>query len=90
MPRYIGTFFRFYKQMPKYIGTCFRFYTQMQVEKKAFAYRIYGHFTQQCRFELENDLEIENIIQFCFQNDSPVCGSKIGHSQSTKNSKFKI
>ena len=48
MPRYIGTFFRFYKQMPKYIGTCFRFYTQMQVEKKAFAYRIFSHFTQQC------------------------------------------
>ena len=32
------------------IGTCFRFYTQMRVEKthKAFAYRIYSHFTQQC------------------------------------------
>ena len=32
------------------IGTCFRFYTQMQVENnnKAFAYRIYSHFTQQC------------------------------------------
>ena len=33
-----------------YIGTCFRFYTQMRVQKqnKAFAYRIYSHFTQQC------------------------------------------
>ena len=32
------------------IGTCFRFYKQMQVEKKnkAFAYKIYSHFTQQC------------------------------------------
>ena len=32
------------------IGTCFRFYMQMQVEKtnKAFAYKIYSHFTQQC------------------------------------------
>ena len=31
------------------IGTCFRFYMQMRVEKKtkAFAYRIYSHFTQQ-------------------------------------------
>ena len=31
------------------IGTCFRFYTQKRVEKKtkAFAYRIYSHFTQQ-------------------------------------------
>ena len=38
--------------MPRHIGTCFRFYTQMQVEKKkkkAFAYKIYSHFTQQCR-----------------------------------------
>ena len=35
--------------MPRYIGTCFRFHTQMRVEKKkAFAYRIYSHFTQQC------------------------------------------
>ena len=50
MPRCIGTCFRFYKQMPRNIGTCFRFYTQMRVEKthKAFAYRIYSHFTQQC------------------------------------------
>ena len=33
-----------------FIGTCFRFYTEMRVEKtnKAFAYRIYSHFTQQC------------------------------------------
>ena len=33
-----------------YIGTCFRFYMQMRVQKtnKAFAYRIYSHFTQQC------------------------------------------
>ena len=33
-----------------YIGTCCRFYTHMQVQKKhkAFAYRIYSHFTQQC------------------------------------------
>ena len=31
------------------LGTCFRFYTQMRVEKKkAFAYRIHSHFTQQC------------------------------------------
>ena len=37
--------------MPRHIGTCFRFYTQMRVEKKtkAFAYKIYSHFTQQCR-----------------------------------------
>ena len=35
--------------MPRYKGTCFRFYTQRRVEKnKAFAYRIYSHFTQQC------------------------------------------
>ena len=37
--------------IPDYrVGTCFRFYTQMRVEKtnKAFAYRIYSHFTQQC------------------------------------------
>ena len=35
-----------------YIGTCFRFYTQMRVQKnsKAFAYRIYSHFTQQCTY----------------------------------------
>ena len=36
--------------MPRHIGTCFRFYTQMRMEKKtkAFAYRIYSHFTKQC------------------------------------------
>ena len=36
-----------------YIGTCFRFYMQMRVQKnnKAFAYRIYSHFTQQCPFQ---------------------------------------
>ena len=36
--------------MPRHIGTCFRFYMQMWVENnnKAFAYRIYSHFTQQC------------------------------------------
>ena len=51
MPRCIGTCFRYYTQMPRYIGTCFRFYTQMRVQKnnKAFAYRIYSHFTQQCK-----------------------------------------
>ena len=40
--------------MPRHIGTCFRFYTQMRVEKnkKAFAYRIYSRFTQQCIIEL--------------------------------------
>ena len=34
------------------IGTCFRFYMQMRVEKnpKAFAYRTYSHFTQQCTY----------------------------------------
>ena len=37
-----------------YIGTCFRFYTQMRVEKKkAFAYRIYSQFTQQCGTQLK-------------------------------------
>ena len=46
----IGTCFIFYMQMSRYICTWFRFYTQMRVEKppKAFAYRIYSHFTQQC------------------------------------------
>ena len=50
MPIYIGTCFRFLYANALYIGTCFRFYTQMRVEKKdkAFAYRIYSHFTQQC------------------------------------------
>ena len=44
----IGTCFRFYMWMP-----CFRFYTQMRVEinNKAFAYKIYSHFTQQCNFQ---------------------------------------
>ena len=46
----IVTFFIFYMQMSRYLGTCFRFYTQMRVENppKAFAYRIYSNFTQQC------------------------------------------
>ena len=37
-----------------YIGTCFRFYMQMRVENinKAFAYRIYSHFTQQWNYRL--------------------------------------
>ena len=36
--------------MPRYIGTWFTFYSQIGVENKnkAFAYRIYSHFTQQC------------------------------------------
>ena len=30
------------------IGTFIRFYIQMRVQKKAFAYRFYRPFTQQC------------------------------------------
>ena len=47
--------------MPRHIGTCFRFYTQMQVEKKnkAFAYRIYSHFTQQC--SVSEETKMQNI-----------------------------
>ena len=53
-----------------YIGTCFRFYTQMRVQKKtkAFAYRIYSHFTQQCILSFrvinctEKKIDIQLII----------------------------
>ena len=53
----IGTFIRFYMQSSLHskanacnIGTFIRFYIQMQVqiENKAFAYRFYRPFTQQC------------------------------------------
>ena len=45
------------------IRTCFRFYTQMQVEKnnKAFAYKIYSHFTQQCTYKFQNTYLIHGI-----------------------------
>jgi hypothetical protein len=51
-----------------YIGTCFRFYTQMRVQTKAFAYRIYSHFTQQCILSFrvinctEKKIDIQLII----------------------------
>ena len=53
----IGTFIRFYMQSTLHskanacnIGTIIRFYIQMRVQKnnKAFAYRFYRPFTQQC------------------------------------------
>ena len=42
------------------IGTCFKFYTEMRVDQKnkAFAYRSYSHFTQQC-----TDAEHDDIFQ---------------------------
>ena len=55
----IGTFIRFYMQSSLHskanacnIGTFIRFYIQMQVQikNKAFAYRFYRPFTQQCTF----------------------------------------
>ena len=64
MPIPIGICFRFYTQMLIYIGTCFSFYAQMRVEKKpkAFAYRIYSHFTQQCMIYTPiNKFEIDEI-----------------------------
>ena len=53
----IGTFIRFYMQSTLHskanacnIGTFIRFYIQMrvQIKNKAFAYRFYRPFTQQC------------------------------------------
>ena len=53
----IGTFIRFYMQSSLHskanacnIGTFIRFYIQMrvQIKNKAFAYRFYRPFTQQC------------------------------------------
>ena len=55
----IGTFITFYMQSSLYskanacnIGTFIRFYIQMrvQIKNKAFAYRFYRPFTQQCIF----------------------------------------
>ena len=55
----IGTFIRFYMQSSLHskanacnIGTFIRFYIQMrvQIKNKAFAYRFYRPFTQQCRY----------------------------------------
>ena len=57
----IGTFIRFYMQSTLHskanacnIGTFIRFYIQMRVQKnnKAFAYRFYRPFTQQCTFTI--------------------------------------
>ena len=55
----IGTFIRFYMQSSLHskanacnIGTFIRFYIQMrvQIKNKAFAYRFYRPFTQQCGY----------------------------------------
>ena len=55
-----------------YIGTCFRFYTQMRVQtkNKAFAYRIYSHFTQQCTNNglRQQQQKIKNIEQLQTHN----------------------
>ena len=51
---------------------------QMRVEKKAFPYRIYGHFTQQCRFEPKNDLEIKNLYNLVFQMIALFVAPKLG------------
>ena len=57
----IGTFIRFYMQSSLHskanacnIGTFIRFYIQMrvQIKNKAFAYRFYRPFTQQCKLKL--------------------------------------
>ena len=53
-----------------YIGTCFRFYTQMQVQKnnKAFAYRIYSHFTQQCSNSILFKIKTNKSFHFLDRN----------------------
>ena len=66
----IGTFIRFYMQSSLHskanacnIGTFIRFYIQMrvQIKNKAFAYRFYRPFTQQCII-----FEMPWLIQFSF------------------------
>ena len=58
------------------IGTCFRFYTQMRVEKtnKAFAYKIYSHFTQQCTLAVLGGVKrdrnsVSHFVHFFLHND---------------------
>jgi hypothetical protein len=71
----IGTFIRFYMQSSLHskanacnIGTFIRFYIQMQVQikNKAFAYRFYRPFTQQCKWPgfvvyYVNDYKLRNF-----------------------------
>ena len=60
----IGTFIRFYMQSSLHskanacnIGTFIRFYIQMrvQIKNKAFAYRFYRPFTQQCGLQMPSE-----------------------------------
>ena len=72
----IGTFIRFYMQSSLHskanacnIGTFIRFYIQMrvQIKNKAFAYRFYRPFTQQC--------SSQSFVPKAHKN--PSCSSKL-------------
>ena len=72
----IGTFIRFYMQSSLHskanacnIGTFIRFYIQMrvQIKNKAFAYRFYRPFTQQCRHYIIYKYLICYVNSFCCQ-----------------------
>ena len=71
----IGTFITFYMQSSLYskanacnIGTFIRSYIQMrvQIKNKAFAYRFYRPFTQQCRFSQKMNEPICFVCFFAF------------------------
>ena len=70
----IGTFIRFYMQSSLHskanacnIGTFIRFYIQMRVQKKnkAFAYRFYRPFTQQCVFNCDKLVHMKTHTTYC-------------------------
>ena len=76
----IGTFITFYMQSSLYskanacnIGTFIRFYIQMrvQIKNKAFAYRFYRPFTQQC--SLLPIFTLSNYIFFCLLKRCILC-----------------
>ena len=55
------------------IGTCFRFYMQMWVEKKAFAYRIYSHFTQQCMYIILSSILMKKMYVYSSKWQHQTC-----------------
>ena len=87
----IGTFITFYMQSSLYskanacnIGTFIRSYIQMrvQIKNKAFAYRFYRPFTQQCTFPDEiRKLSFHNFFLETFKKCKYFCIKKLCRAQ---------
>ena len=80
MPRCIGTCFGFYKQLLHIYALVVDFFANAGGKKtKAFAYRIYSHFTQQCMKTPNNGdqpQKMSSTYLYHFQCYSTICVSK--------------